>query len=495
MKNYISKKLIPVLAANAALVVGQFVYVALRVGYLNELIPLWHTLPWGIQQLASRGKLVFVPLMALLIVVLGATFASLAKRRFLRYGEEFIYMFVSLCNVLLAYSVFRVVQIASTPAPPLINPGFVQLVPTMLISGAVVYLIAPKILDALKGRNIVTDPQVHKHPGMLLTRPSIRGGGAIFALGVLITSIFLLRHTQIVTGVLISVALGAILGILDDIQNTSPIAKLKFIENPVNRVLLQGLVVLPVIFAGVQIMDIGNPFGGAIFFDTWKLNAFGLSIAPLSILFTLLWTMWIMNVLSWSNGVDGQFSGIVGIAAIVLALITMRETPLTLQQKDMVTLAAIAAGASFGLLPYTWHPSKTLWGFGAVSAGVILATISTLTKAKIAAALIVLAVPFLDGVIAVTRRVLQGKSPFKGDRGHFHHVLLERGWSVQKVAVFYWVSTAVTGYIGIKSADRNPMLAALTLAGLVAFLIVTANIKKKPKSKTEITQLASDSDA
>ena len=71
--------------------------------------------------------------------------------------------------------------------------------------------------------------------------------------------------------------------------------------------------------------------------------------------------------------------------------------------------------------------------------------------------------------------MLSGKSPLKGDKGHLHHLLLERGWSVKKVAVFYWVTTALFGIAGIYASDRDPILTALTGIGVVAFVIITLN--------------------
>jgi UDP-GlcNAc:undecaprenyl-phosphate GlcNAc-1-phosphate transferase len=159
----------------------------------------------------------------------------------------------------------------------------------------------------------------------------------------------------------------------------------------------------------------------------------------------------------------------------MVAIMTLRLLHFDPAQKDMMELAAIVAGASLGLLPYSWHPSQIMWGFGAISAGIILAALSVVSQAKIATSIIVLTVPFLDGAITITRRMLSGKSPLKGDKGHLHHLLLERGWSVKKVAVFYWVTTALFGIAGIYASDRDPILTALTGIGVVAFVIITLN--------------------
>jgi UDP-GlcNAc:undecaprenyl-phosphate GlcNAc-1-phosphate transferase len=163
----------------------------------------------------------------------------------------------------------------------------------------------------------------------------------------------------------------------------------------------------------------------------------------------------------------------------MVAIMTLRLLHFDPAQKDMMELAAIVAGASLGLLPYSWYPSKIMWGFGAITAGVVLAAISVISQAKIATSIIVLTVPFLDGVITVTRRLLLKKSPFKGDRGHLHHLLLERGWDVRKVALFYWVSTFIFGLVGVYAADKDPILTALTGMGFVAFAIISLNLQQK----------------
>ncbi|MFH1295313.1 MAG: hypothetical protein ABIH84_01920, partial [bacterium] len=93
----------------------------------------------------------------------------------------------------------------------------------------------------------------------------------------------------------------------------------------------------------------------------------------------------------------------------------------------------------------------------------------------------------------IVRRLVQGKNPLKGDRGHLHHLLLERGWSPQKVAVFYWIATAFFGLVALASAENSTALATLTLGGLVAAIIILLNVsaqfKKSKKDKAELLPL------
>lgn len=482
MKNIISKvekKLYPLILFNLVVVAIQFIYIALRYTYLNAQIPLWLTMPWGEMQLADKSYIYLIPWISLLLVMAGLAFIYNAIAKYQRYGGTIILTIVTITNLLLAYSVVRIIHVSSDLFTPLINPGVNQIFLPAIVAFTVVYLSAPRFIEYLKDKGIVTDPKKHQHPGMVLVKPAVRGGGTIFTIGVLVTSIFFVKFSPMIIGILITTILAAILGYLDDIQNTSPTGKLAWLENPLYRFLMQIVTVLPLIISGVLVNSVNNPFNGAIHLDAWKFSMAGLEIAPIAIVFTLVWVIWIMNLLSWSNGVDGQYSGVIGIAGVMVAIITLRLLHFDPAQKDMMELAAIVAGAAFGLLPYGWYPAKVMWGFGAIAAGGILAALSVASQAKIATSIIVLAVPFLDGGITVARRLINKQSPFKGDRGHLHHLLLARGWGVRRVAVFYWISTALFGIAGIYAADRDPILTALTGAGIVAFVIYSLNVGSK----------------
>ncbi|MFA6981535.1 MAG: hypothetical protein WC243_00705, partial [Patescibacteria group bacterium] len=83
------------------------------------------------------------------------------------------------------------------------------------------------------------------------------------------------------------------------------------------------------------------------------------------------------------------------------------------------------------------------------------------------------------------RRIIQKKNPLKGDRGHLHHLLLDRGWKPQKVAIFYWGATMICGVFGLISAEKQSVQTALTFMGLAAFFIVALNLRsliRKPQS-------------
>ncbi len=470
----ISRQFIEFAAGNAAILAFVTIYTSLRYSFLNPEIPLWYVKPWGTYQLAPKAHIYLIPLVAAAIIVFGSAFLLYAKKVFMRYAEEIIMLSVTSVNLVLAASVLRIIFRASIPFEPLIDPAYLKLAAPFASAFALSYLITPRFIEFAKNRNIVTDPEIHKHPGMILVKPSARGGGVVFSVVFAVLTLVFVHVNKVASAILLAALMAALTGFLDDVANTSPQSKFKIFGSPVFRLLfLQPVAILFVIFAGIRISGIGGTF----ILNEFLVNAGPVPIAPLSLGITFLWILWVINMLSFSNGVDGQYGGIVGIASIVVSILSLRFVPLKPEQVEVAQMAAIAAGASFGLTPYTWHPSKILWGFGATSAGIILATLSIITGAKVATAIIVLLIPFLDAAITVVRRILQGRPPWHGDKGHLHHLLLERGWSVKKIAVFYWVTTGALGAVALMSSEKHVALVAMTLSGIVAFILVSLNLQ------------------
>jgi UDP-GlcNAc:undecaprenyl-phosphate GlcNAc-1-phosphate transferase len=93
--------------------------------------------------------------------------------------------------------------------------------------------------------------------------------------------------------------------------------------------------------------------------------------------------------------------------------------------------------------------------------GFVLATVSVMGMFKYYAVVtfivpvLALAIPLSDTVFAFFRRLFHGQSPFKADRGHFHHKLLDMGLSQkQAVAVLYSVS-AILGLAAVVLASTG----------------------------------------
>jgi UDP-GlcNAc:undecaprenyl-phosphate GlcNAc-1-phosphate transferase len=315
----------------------------------------------------------------------------------------------------------------------------------LLISGLLAAITAPVVIRWYTSKRWLDDPQKTPHRKKTHRSPVPRGGGIVVFVGILLTSLFFLEVDRYLIAILLGAGLLTLVGFIDDIRNISPLIRL-----------ITGLLAsLVVVGAGIGIAYVSNPFGPGVIhlnLPVWSIELWGQTreIWVLSSLFAIFFINWNMNVLNWAKGVDGQLPGFVSIAAIFIGLLSLRfqDDPTTF---NTAHLSFIVAGAYLGLLIWNWYPQKMMPGYGGGSlAGFFLSVLAILSGAKVAATLMVLALPTADGIFTIARRILAGKSPLWGDRGHLHHKLMDLfGWGKRRIAIFYWITSLLLGIISL----------------------------------------------
>ena len=327
--------------------------------------------------------------------------------------------------------------------------------------------LAPLVIWFYRRQNWLDNPVGKTHPKHIHTKPLPRGGGlAIFGAILLATLLFLPLDKHVI-GILLGGLVLTITGILDDI----------FDLNPTLRIGIGFLAAACVVAAGIGIPFLTNPFGESLIYlnqPQIPIYLFGKlrTIWVLADLFALFWIVGLMNFVNWSKGLDGQLPGTVAIAAITIALLSQTFSA-DITQWTTGILALIIAGAYLGFLPWNFFPQKILPGYGAGSlAGYFLATLAILSTTKVGTLLVVLGIPIIDAVFVIIRRIAAGKSPIWGDTRHLHHTLLKLGWSKQRVAVFYWVITAILGFIALRLNSQQKFYTIMILIiGFGIFLL------------------------
>jgi UDP-GlcNAc:undecaprenyl-phosphate GlcNAc-1-phosphate transferase len=192
-------------------------------------------------------------------------------------------------------------------------------------------------------------------------------------------------------------------------------------------------------------------------------------------------------MLNWSKGVDGQMPGIVAISAIIIGVLSLRFSPLDQTSATAATLSFIIAGASLGFLVFNFYPAKIFPGYGATALYLMLAVASILSSAKLATAILVMGVPMTDGVFTIARRILSGKSPFWHDKKHLHHLLLDLGFGQRRIALFYWVISAILGTLSLVLSSKGKLFAIIMLVILVGGAILFLHLlTKRANDKTSI---------
>lgn len=329
----------------------------------------------------------------------------------------------------------------------------------LLLSLGVATIVTPLVMYLYKKRGWIDDPKKAKHPKVIHSKAVPRGGGIVIFVGVFVASLAFLTFDKRLVGIILGATVLMFTGLVDDVKDL----------NPYLRMVLLLVAALCVVGSGIGIAYINNPLGGGVIHLNQPQIAFELfggthTIWILSDLFALIWIVWNMNIVNWSKGLDGQMPGFVGIAAFVIALLSLRFSS-DPSQLEVTRLALIVSGAFFGFLIWNMFPQKIMAGFGAGSlAGYFLAVLSILSGAKVATALLVLGIPTIDAFFVIGRRLLSGKSPVWGDRGHLHHRLLDLGWGKRKIALFYWLTTAALGFLSLQLNSRQKFY---TMGGLI----------------------------
>jgi UDP-GlcNAc:undecaprenyl-phosphate GlcNAc-1-phosphate transferase len=300
------------------------------------------------------------------------------------------------------------------------------------------------------------------------------GGVAIFA-GFLVAVVALMPASRqlaaLIAGCLILVAVG----VVDDIRGLSPWVKLGF----------QFLAAGVALAGGIGITAITNPFGGVIDLTVGRfpveLGPWHFHIAPLANGLSLLWMVGLANTINFLDGLDGLASGVSGIAAVVMFALAVGPH---VHQPTVALLAIILAGAAFGFLPYHFYPARIFMGdSGAYFLGLCLAMLAVFSGAKLATAVLVLGVPIVDSLWAVTRRLAKRTSPFRADKKHFHHLLLDAGMSQRQAVLTVYAVAAAFGTVALMVGSFAKLMALVALttfmAAAIALLILIGWFKRR----------------
>jgi UDP-GlcNAc:undecaprenyl-phosphate GlcNAc-1-phosphate transferase len=286
------------------------------------------------------------------------------------------------------------------------------------------------------------------------------------------------------------------LGILDDKYELDSLTKLA------GQVLAAGLMVT---LGGVQLAVIYIPFG-----DVGTVSLGSDAGIPVTILLTIV----TINALNFIDGLDGLAAGVTAISAAAMFVFSFHLSQQGFQNVGAAPtlLAALLAGACVGFLPHNFFPAKLFMGdSGSMLLGLLLsaAAATATTQADPQAfnqftgalplllplliPVAVLAVPFIDLLLAVVRRISKGRSPFAPDKQHLHHRLLELGHSQRRAVVLLYVWSALLASAGVglsytdgKAASVLPIVGAVVV---VAGLLLVTTLVQGRRVPTAVTPL------
>ncbi len=313
-------------------------------------------------------------------------------------------------------------------------------------------LLALKFFPKL---GLMDRPEKYGH----IRAPIPYSGGLIIFFSFLFSTLIFLDIDAKVLGLISGALLIAFVSFWDD----------RFFLSPWIRLAAQIIAGIIVVFSGVKIQLLTNPFGDPFFLDSIKLNIFGQEIWLFSLIFIVIWLVLVMNVMNWLDGLQGLSSGVGVIAALITFFLSIQGFH-TIDQSVIVTLSFSLFFSLLAFWIFEFPPAKILMGdTGSMLIGFLLGVFAIFSGGKVATLLLILGFPVFDAFWVILRRILARKSPFEGDLKHFHHRLLRAGLSEKSALFLNYALCLVFGGIALFAGTTRGKFIAL----LAVFVMIT----------------------
>jgi UDP-GlcNAc:undecaprenyl-phosphate/decaprenyl-phosphate GlcNAc-1-phosphate transferase len=355
---------------------------------------------------------------------------------------------------------------------------FPNTIVTLLMAGVCAFASAFGLTFAVKAFCYKVNWLDRPSPRRIHTKPVPRlGGVAIFLAFVGVSLLFYSpgvnsnpTEISIFWLLLVAATLIVIVHAFDDVRGLKPLSK--FIAQSLAAFIVMGPWIPT--FRGVLLYYFSNPFydlhlpwlqNPNIYLFMQQAN-FSVIAIP-AVIFTWFWVTGMMNTVNLIDGLDGLATGVVGITALFITIISVM-----LGQISIAVLAAIFTGAVFGFLPHNWNPAKIFMGdSGAMFLGLGLAVLSIMGGAKLALALMVLGIPILDVAVVAINRIRRGQSAVHFDNSHMHYRLLATGLSVKQICLLFYGMTIMFGVLALRLSHIYKF-AGLALVCLTMFCLI-----------------------
>ncbi|WP_462164583.1 UDP-N-acetylglucosamine--undecaprenyl-phosphate N-acetylglucosaminephosphotransferase [Pseudoalteromonas xiamenensis] len=227
-----------------------------------------------------------------------------------------------------------------------------------------------------------------------------------------------------------------IIGVIDDLIDVS--FKLRLVVQA-------GVAFAMIYFAGLSLSQVGN-----------LLGPFELNIGAFGVLATVIAVVGAINAFNMVDGIDGLLGGLATVSFSSMAILFYLAGHVELFSFSVTIVVAtlpyilMNLGVPFGkrFKIFMGDAGSTVIGFTVVwlllegSQGNSVA-INPVTALWIAA------IPIMDAVSTIMRRIKKGHSPFKPDREHLHHILQRLGVGPKMTLFIICLIASLFALIGI----------------------------------------------
>lgn len=172
------------------------------------------------------------------------------------------------------------------------------------------------------------------------------------------------------------------------------------------------------------------------------LGATSLNLGAWQLPFTMFATVGVINAINMSDGVDGLAGGI-GLATFAM----FTAAALYSGNAQLAGKVIVVSGAILGFwlmnMRFPWQARARVF-MGNAGSALLGFTIAwacfrlTQNEAHPVSPILgpwLVATPLVDCVVLIGRRLLNGQSPFRADRNHMHHLMLEAGFAPRELTL------------------------------------------------------------
>lgn len=260
---------------------------------------------------------------------------------------------------------------------------------------------------------------------------------------------------------LTAVTILLVIGVLDD----------RFDLSPFLRVGIQACLAAAMIYSGLSIETLGQ-----------LIAPFSLEIGTLGVVLTVLITIGIINAFNMIDGIDGLLASLSSVSFAGIGILMWLDGQHTLAYWCFSLILVLLPYALFNLSLFgsKWKvfmgdSGSTLIGFTMIWI-LLLSTQGQGYSISPITGLWLIAIPLIDMVAIIFRRLKKGKSPFRPDRLHIHHLMMRAGLSSRQALLVITVGAMLCAMFGILSEIYYWNQWVMSLAFVALFFLYSYSI-------------------
>lgn len=218
-----------------------------------------------------------------------------------------------------------------------------------------------------------------------------------------------------------------------------------FFLSPKLRLFIQIIIASIIWITSIKVGYVSNIFGWVIDLDKFFIEILNYKIYIISLIFTIIWYVFILNSLNWTDGIVGNTAwlSIISFLIIFLLWVKLYLTDSYIgwieNAKFIMSLSIILIWILVPFWFFNVDEKFLMWDSWTMFLGFMLASLAIISGGKIATVLVVFGIYCVDAIYVILKRLKNKKSPFSGDKTHLHYRLLNLWMSKTQVLSFLYL--------------------------------------------------------